>query len=235
MLMTKVNLLLQNTIGLPICFIEWIDVNILLKVNLFINIYQFSRIVFGSRNQMKDSKSPKSLIQRLYFLIQIIWIYLCYTSNDFFSFQRLTFWRTIALLFFIRCFIKFCKYLEDKVTKTNKNSFTYSSGVSNTGMNYVSKKSVTLKDLMRIKDICRSYRSDHYMLTPSAIHHLGIKINGSTIVLLQYIVKFVPVWNMCYPRNQKDRDKDQELDCFKTSSRKASSLPRNISLFRQRI
>ena len=34
---------------------------------------------------------------------------------------------------------------------------------------------------MRIKDICRSHSSDHYMLTPSAIHHLGIKINGSTI------------------------------------------------------
>ena len=34
---------------------------------------------------------------------------------------------------------------------------------------------------MRIKDICRSHPSDHYMLTPSAIHHIGIKINGSTI------------------------------------------------------
>ena len=53
--------------------------------------------------------------------------------------------------------------------------------VSNTGMNYVSEKSVTLKDLMGIKDICRSHPSDHYILTPSTIHHLGIKINGSTI------------------------------------------------------
>ena len=36
---------------------------------------------------------------------------------------------------------------------------------------------------MRIKDICRSYPSNHYMLTPSgaAIHYLGIEINGSTI------------------------------------------------------
>ena len=34
---------------------------------------------------------------------------------------------------------------------------------------------------MRIKDICRNYPSDHYMSTPSAVHHLGIKINGSTI------------------------------------------------------
>ena len=48
-------------------------------------------------------------------------------------------------------------------------------------MNYVSEKSITLNELMRIKDICRSHPSDHYMLTPNAIHHLGIKINGSTI------------------------------------------------------
>ena len=34
---------------------------------------------------------------------------------------------------------------------------------------------------MRIKDICRSHPSDHYMSTPSAIQNLGIKINGSTI------------------------------------------------------
>ena len=54
-------------------------------------------------------------------------------------------------------------------------------GASNRGMNYVSEKSITLKELMRIKDICRSHPSDHYMWTPSAIHHLGIKINGSTI------------------------------------------------------
>ena len=49
-------------------------------------------------------------------------------------------------------------------------------GVSNTGMNYVSEKSKTLKEFMRIKDICRTHPSD-----PSAIHNLGIKINGSTI------------------------------------------------------
>ena len=34
---------------------------------------------------------------------------------------------------------------------------------------------------MGIKDICRSHPSDHDTLTPSAIHHLGIKINGSNI------------------------------------------------------
>ena len=34
---------------------------------------------------------------------------------------------------------------------------------------------------MRIKDICRSHPSDQYVLTPSSIHHLGMKINGSTI------------------------------------------------------
>ena len=48
-------------------------------------------------------------------------------------------------------------------------------------MNYVSEKSIALKELTRITDICRSYPSNHYILTPSAIHHLGIKINGSTI------------------------------------------------------
>ena len=54
-------------------------------------------------------------------------------------------------------------------------------GASNTRMNYVSEKSLALKELMRIKNICRSHLSDHYILSPSAIHHLGIKINGSTI------------------------------------------------------
>ena len=34
---------------------------------------------------------------------------------------------------------------------------------------------------MSIKHFCRSHPSNHYILTPSAIHHLGIKINGSTI------------------------------------------------------
>ena len=34
---------------------------------------------------------------------------------------------------------------------------------------------------MRVKNICRSHLSDHYMLTSSAINHLGMKINGSTI------------------------------------------------------
>ena len=48
-------------------------------------------------------------------------------------------------------------------------------------MSYASEKSITLKELMKIKGIYRSHLPDHYMLTPSAIHHLGIKINGSTI------------------------------------------------------
>ena len=54
-------------------------------------------------------------------------------------------------------------------------------GVSDIGMNYVSEKRITLEELMRIKDVCRIHPSDHYMLTPSAILHHGIKINGSTI------------------------------------------------------
>ena len=54
-------------------------------------------------------------------------------------------------------------------------------GVSNAGLNYISEKSITLNELMRIKDVCRSHPSDHYMLTPSAIQHLGIKTDGSTI------------------------------------------------------
>ena len=53
-------------------------------------------------------------------------------------------------------------------------------GVNNSGMNYVSEKSITLKELMMMKDICRRHPSVHYMLTPSVIHHLGIKINSST-------------------------------------------------------
>ena len=49
-------------------------------------------------------------------------------------------------------------------------------------MNYVSEKSITLKELKSIKNICRSHPSNYHMLlTPSAIHHLKIEINGSTI------------------------------------------------------
>ena len=48
-------------------------------------------------------------------------------------------------------------------------------------MNYVSEKSITLNELMRIEDICRRHPSDHYMSTPIAINHLRIKTNGSTI------------------------------------------------------
>ena len=54
-------------------------------------------------------------------------------------------------------------------------------GVSNTRMNYVSVKRITLNELMRLKDICRNHPSDHYIVTPSAIHNLGMKTNGSII------------------------------------------------------
>ena len=40
---------------------------------------------------------------------------------------------------------------------------------------------MTLKELMRIKDVSKNYPSDHYMLTPGSIKQLGININGSTI------------------------------------------------------
>ena len=40
---------------------------------------------------------------------------------------------------------------------------------------------MTLKELMRIKDVCKNHSSDHYMLTPGTIKKLGININGSTI------------------------------------------------------
>ena len=49
------------------------------------------------------------------------------------------------------------------------------------GINYVAEKSITLNELMRIKDICKNHLSDHYMSTLSAINRLEIKINGSTI------------------------------------------------------
>ena len=68
-------------------------------------------------------------------------------------------------------------------------------GVSNTGMNYVSEKSTTLKELMRIKDICRSHLSDHYMITARAIHYFGIKsmVQPLKYILVQYQVKIVPL------------------------------------------
>ena len=53
--------------------------------------------------------------------------------------------------------------------------------VSHNGLNYVNKKDITLKELMRIKDVCQNHPSDHYMLTPRTIKQLSININGSTI------------------------------------------------------
>ena len=59
-------------------------------------------------------------------------------------------------------------------------------GVSNDRKYYLSDKNITLNELMRINDICRSQRSDQYMSTKSAINHLQINING---ILLQYHVR----------------------------------------------
>ena len=42
-------------------------------------------------------------------------------------------------------------------------------------------KNINLKELMRIKDICKNYLSDHYMVTPGTIKQLVINIYGSTI------------------------------------------------------
>ena len=50
--------------------------------------------------------------------------------------------------------------------------------ISPNGLNYIHKKDITLKELMRIKDVCRNHPSDHFMLTPRTIKHLGINING---------------------------------------------------------
>ena len=43
------------------------------------------------------------------------------------------------------------------------------------------QKSMTLKKIIRIKDIYKNHPSDHYMLTPGAINQLNININGSII------------------------------------------------------
>ena len=53
--------------------------------------------------------------------------------------------------------------------------------VSPNGLNYIHEKSKTLKELMRIKYICKNHPSDHYMLTSGTIKQLGINSNGSTI------------------------------------------------------
>ena len=53
--------------------------------------------------------------------------------------------------------------------------------VSPNGLNNIHEKDLTLKELMRIKDICQNHPSDYYILTPWTIKQLGININGSTI------------------------------------------------------
>ena len=45
------------------------------------------------------------------------------------------------------------------------------------GLDFVYEKSITLKELKKIKDICKNYLSGHYM----SINYLSININCSTI------------------------------------------------------
>ena len=53
--------------------------------------------------------------------------------------------------------------------------------VSPNGLDYIHEKNITLKELMKIKDVCKNHLSNHYILTPGTIKQLGININGSTI------------------------------------------------------
>ena len=53
--------------------------------------------------------------------------------------------------------------------------------ISPNGLEYVSDKNFTLRELDRIQEICKNHSADHYMLTPEAIDKLGIKIDGSTV------------------------------------------------------
>ena len=53
--------------------------------------------------------------------------------------------------------------------------------VSPNGLDYIHEKNMTLKELIKIKDVCKNHPSDHCMLAPGTIKQLGININGSTI------------------------------------------------------
>ena len=53
--------------------------------------------------------------------------------------------------------------------------------VSQNGIDYIHENNITLKKLMRIKDVYKNHPSDHYMLTLGIIEQLGINVNGSTI------------------------------------------------------
>ena len=53
--------------------------------------------------------------------------------------------------------------------------------VSPNGVDYIHPKNITLKKLMRIKDVCKNHPSDYYMLTPGTIKKIDININCSTI------------------------------------------------------
>ena len=53
--------------------------------------------------------------------------------------------------------------------------------VSPNGLDNIHKTNITLKELMRIKDVYKNHPSDHYMLTPGIIKKLSININGSII------------------------------------------------------
>ena len=77
----------------------------------------------------------------------------------------------------IQRFNLLCKYSSYFIDKQNLIPFC----VSPNGLYYIHEKDITLKELMRIKDVCKNHPSDHNMLTSRTIKHLGINISGSTI------------------------------------------------------
>ena len=79
--------------------------------------------------------------------------------------------------------------------------------VSPYGLEYTNEKNITLKELMRIKEVCQNHLSDHYMLTPGTIKQLGININGSTIeAYTQACPQEIRSFIKCVlPRHHKDK------------------------------
>ena len=104
-------------------------------------------------------------------VINQISIVVSYTFKKWFNLFQLICDQTYTIgLTFIQIFFLFYRQTEYDTSLYSPN-----------GLDYIHKTNITLKEHMRIKDLCKNHPSDHYILTTGTLEKLGINMNGSTI------------------------------------------------------
>ena len=100
-----------------------------------------------------------------------------YNSKLYFKWKGLNFSQLPCNRTYINCW----HFVQIYPLKYRQTEYDTSLCITKRSLIRTQKKNIILKELMRIKDICKHHLLDHYMLTPWTIKQLGIKINGLTI------------------------------------------------------